>query len=92
MTEIKKLDAWTVKKSRQPKVVGVELIAGGDLNRSEKPGCSISGMEKQHRKLLRNTVSTKKILLYGFIIEAFTLYNLQQLRSSHLRSSHPGNI
>ena len=45
---IKKLDAdaWTIETSRQQKVVAVELRAGGDLQRSEKPGWSAGGMEK----------------------------------------------
>ena len=43
---IKQLDAWTIKKSRQSKVVGVEPRASGDLHRSEKPGWSAGCIDK----------------------------------------------
>ena len=43
---IKELYTWTIKKSRQLEVAGVELRAGGDFNRSEKPVQSASDMDK----------------------------------------------
>ena len=57
-----KTGCLNIKKSRQPKVVGVELRAGGDLNRSEKPGWSAGDMDKLPRKLLRYPVSPKGVL------------------------------
>ena len=58
----KKSGCLNIKKSSQPKVVGVELRAGGDLNRSEKPGWSAGDMDKLPRKLLRHPVSPKGVL------------------------------
>ena len=75
-----KTGCLNIKKSRQPKVVGVELIAGGDLNRSEKPGWSAGDMDKLPRKLLRHPVSPKGVLLR------------LKIRSSHPRTSHPISI
>ena len=57
-----KTGCLNIKKSRQPKEVGVELRAGGDLNRSEKPGWSAGDMNKLPRKLLRHPVSPKGVL------------------------------
>ena len=77
-----KTGCLNIKKSRQPKVVGVELRAGGDVNRSEKPGWSAGDMDKLPRKLLRHPVSPKGILLRLKV-------KSRHPRSSHLRSSHP---
>ena len=72
------------KKSRQLKVVGVELRAGRDANRSEKPGWSAGDMDKLTRKLIRHPVSPKGVL--GLT----TIFNdLPKVSSSHPRSSHP---
>ena len=58
----KKTGCLNIKKSRQPKVVRVELRAGGDLNRSEKSGWSAGDMDKLPRKLLRHPVAPKGVL------------------------------
>ena len=76
----KKTGCLNIKKSRQLKVVGVELRAGGDLNRSEKPGWSAGDMDKLPRKLLRHPVSPKGVSLR------------LKIRSSHPRSSNPISI
>ena len=57
-----KTGCLNIKKSSQPKVVGVQLRAGGDLNRSEKPGWSAGDMDKLPRKLVRHPVSPKGVL------------------------------
>ena len=43
-------------------MVEVEIRAGGDLNRSEKPGWSAGHMGKLLRKLLKHPVSPKGVL------------------------------
>ena len=57
-----KTGCLNIKKSRQPKVVGVVLRAGGNLNRSEKPGWSSGDMDKLPRKFLRHPVSPEGVL------------------------------
>ena len=64
------------------KVVGVELRAGGGLNRSEKPGWNASDMDKLPKKLLRHPVSPKGVLLR---LKVKSIHP----RSSHPRSNHP---
>ena len=63
---IKKLDAYALKNKKKPNV-GVELRAGGDPHRSEKPGCS-AGDTRQwpKQKMHRYPVSPKGVLLLGF--------------------------
>ena len=71
------MNAWAFKKSRQQKVVRVELRAGGNGHRSEKPGWSASGMR---HPLVRHSVSPRGIFL------------ILKVKSHHLATFISGNL
>ena len=53
------------KKPKKPSVE-VELRAGGDLHRSEKPGCSAGDVRQLPKKMYRHPVSPKRVLQVFF--------------------------
>ena len=67
----KKIKCQHSKTKKKPSV-RVELRAGGDAHRSEKPGWSATGMwqwpkQKQNKKMLRHQISPMGVLLLVFL-------------------------
>ena len=87
--QLSELKNWMPKHSRERKKkvhVGVELRAGGDPQRSEKPGWSAGDMRQwPKQKNGRYPVSPTAVLLLVFLTCS---KSAKILRSSHPRSSH----
>ena len=60
------MDAYAFKKSKKKPSVGVELRAGGDPHRSEKPGWSAGDMRQLPKRMHRHSVSPKQVLQIFF--------------------------
>ena len=101
---IKKLDAYAFKNKKKSSV-GVELRAGGDPHRSEKPGWSASDMRQwPKQKKHKHPVSPTGVLLLVFLDLfkvskiIFDLFKVSKITTKFLtcsksakilRSSHP---
>ena len=81
---IKKLDVYAFKNKKKPSV-GVELRAGGDPHRSEKPGWSAGDMRSglNKKKIHRHSVSPTSVAFFWLVI-IFGLFKVSKMTNYDL--------